>query len=280
MTATPQPAIPANHNRLGEEVVYRMLVEWPMRRQFSRVWLKIEGALPDPASGPVICYMTHPSWWDGYAALLLHRKVFQRSFEGYLMMDERQLRRYRFFTWLGVFSVSLTDRREAARSLAYVAGKLAERRDRYLWMFPEGKLTPTERRPLRLYPGVARIAQQAGGATLWPVALRYEFRGEEKPELFIHCGPGHAAPPESSERDLLAAAHANLTHAADSLRDDVTNNPFEGYRLLMRGAAGINHIADALFAAVRPRRHSRSGRLPRTAPQGQSAPQADTRVRN
>lgn len=251
------PAIPANHNRLGEELVYRLLVELPMRRQFSRVWLKVEGPLPDPANGPLICYMTHPSWWDGYVALLLHRQVFRRTFEGYLMMDERQLRRYRFFTWLGVFSVSLTDRHEAARSLAYIAGKLAERRDRYLWMFPEGKLTPTERRPLRLYPGLARIAQQAGGATLWPVALRYEFRGEEKPEVFIHCGPAHAAPPEHGERSVLAAAHASLTHAADALRDDVTHGYFVGYRLLMRGAPGINHIGDALFAAVRPHRDSR-----------------------
>ncbi|MBC8163282.1 MAG: lysophospholipid acyltransferase family protein [Roseiflexaceae bacterium] len=263
MADYPLPAIPANHNRLGEELVARLLIEWPLRQQFSRVWLKIEGPLPTPADGPLICYMNHSSWWDGYVALLLHRAVFRRSFEAYLMMSEAQLRRFRFFTWLGVFSVSRADKQTAARSLAYAAGKLAERRDRYLWMFPEGKLTPIERRPLQLYPGVARIAHQAGGALLWPVALRYEFRGEEKPELFIRCGPGRAAAAATPEHEILDRATADLTTAVDCLRDDYTEQRFAGYRLLQRGAPGINHIGDALFAAIRPRRTDRSARPPR-----------------
>lgn len=256
-TSDELPAVPANHNRLGEELVYRLLVEWPVRREFSRVWLKIEGPLPQPAEGPVICYMNHPSWWDGYAAMLLHRMVFRRSFQGYLMMDERQLRRFRFFAWLGVFSVSLTDAAEAARSLNYITARLAERHDRYLWIFPQGKLTPNDQRPLRLYPGLARIARRAGGATLWPVALRYEFRGEQQPELFIRCGPAHHASAENTDRAIMSEAQRHLTHTLDMLRDDVLLDRLEGYRTLMRGAPGINRIGDALFAAVRFRRRSR-----------------------
>lgn len=248
---TDMPAIPARHQRIGEEVVYRLLVQWPFWRQFSRVWLKIEGPLPQPSDGPLICYLNHPSWWDGYAALLLHRMVFRRSFEGYLMMDIEQLRRFRFFSWLGVFSVDRGDSAEALRSVHYIGNKLAERRDRYLWIFPQGKLTPNDQRPLRLYPGIGRIVRRAGGAGLWPVALRYEFRGEQRPELFIRCGPLHAMPAQASEREVLRETQRNLTTALDRLRDEVNTEQFEGYRVLMNGTPGINRIGGALLGAVR-----------------------------
>lgn len=251
------PAIPARHNRIGEELVYRLLVESAVWQQFSRVWLKIEGPLPHPSDGPLICYLNHISWWDGYAAMLLHRKVFHRSFQAYLMMDERQLRSFRFFAWIGVFSVNRANPRETAGSVNYIAEQLAARRERYLWLFPQGKLVPSEQRPLKLYPGIAKIAHKAGGATLWPVALRYEFRNEQQPELFIRCGPLHYAPANQSEQVTLSAAERRLTEAVDGLRDDVTNGQLADYRVLMRGAPGINRIGGALLDAVRPRRSGR-----------------------
>ncbi|KAB8141926.1 glycerol acyltransferase [Chloroflexia bacterium SDU3-3] len=247
----PLPAIPARHWRLGEELVYRLLIEWPTRRSFSRVWLKLDGPLPHPADGPLICAMNHVSWWDGYAAMLLQRKLLRRTFQPYLMMDVRQLRRYQFFTWLGVFSVDLEDREQARRSVAYIARRLAERRDRVLWIFPQGEILPNDQRPLRIYPGVATVAQRAGGARIWPVALRYEFRNEQRPELFIRCGPPHAAP--AGERAALRDVRASLTAQVDALRDEVNAGQTQGYRLLMGGIPGINRLSDALTAAIRPR---------------------------
>lgn len=91
-----QPAITAHHNRLAEEIIYRLLVQLPARSTFKRVWLKIDGPLPHPADGPLIGYLNHPSWWDGYATFFLHREIFRRRFIPYLMMEESQLRAYRF----------------------------------------------------------------------------------------------------------------------------------------------------------------------------------------
>ncbi len=247
------PAIPARHNRLAEELIYRLLVRWPTWSQFDKVWFKLEGALPNPGDGPLICYLNHPSWWDGYVAMLLHRLVFHRSFENYLMMDEQQLRRYRFFAWTGVFSVRLNDVAEAGRSVAYISRLLRERSDRCLWIFPQGKITPNDQRPLRLYPGVARIVRKAGGATLLPVALRYEFRNEQRPEMFIRVGPAHRAPASASERAVSQEVRENLTRAVDALRHDVTQDQLDGYRVLLQGRTGINRISDALFGALRLR---------------------------
>src|SRR5262249_11056728 len=90
-------AIPARHNRAGDLLVYWGLVRAAIWSHFDRVWLKVAGPLPRPAKGPLIVYLNHPSWWDGYMAFVLNRIVLGDHFQGYLMMEEKELRRYRFF---------------------------------------------------------------------------------------------------------------------------------------------------------------------------------------
>jgi 1-acyl-sn-glycerol-3-phosphate acyltransferase len=239
------PAIPARRSRLGEALIYWALVRWAIWSHFDRVWLKVDGPLPHPADGPLIIYPNHPSWWDGYMCFLLTRMVLRGRFDAYLMMEEPELRRYRFFTWAGCFSVDRADPRSAARSVAYISRLLAARRTRALVIFPQGALAPNDRRPLEVYAGAARIARRAGGATLWPVALRYEFRGEQRPEAFIRAGPPHYAPADADARALTAEVAQRLTAAADALRDEVTAGDLTGYHVLLRGRAGVNRLWDA-----------------------------------
>lgn len=249
-----EPAIPARRSRLGKALVYRLLVLPATWSQFYRVWLKVEGPLPHPSDGPLIAYLNHPSWWDGYMAFLLDSMVLQQRLQSYIMMEERQLRSYRFFTWCGAFSVRPRDAEESARSIAYIARLLRERRDRILWIFPQGKLLPNDRRPLVVYPGAARIARMAGGALLWPVALRYEFRGEQRPEAFIRVGPAHYAAPERDEQEVTSEIGARLTAALDTLRDDVIHDHLDGYQVLLQGRPGVNRLFDAARGVLRLRR--------------------------
>jgi hypothetical protein len=240
------PAIPARHNRAGDALVYWGLVRSAIWSHFDRVWLRVDGPLPRPAEGPLIVYFNHPSWWDGYMAYVLNRVVLRDCFQGYLMMEEQELRRYQFFAWSGAFSVHRQDARSALRSVAYISQQLAERRDRALMIFPQGEITPNDRRPLVAFPGVAQIARRAGGATLWPVALRYEFRGEQRPEAFIRAGTAHHAPAGADARALAAEISRRLTAACDALRDEVNDGKLEGYRVLLRGRTGVNRMFDAL----------------------------------
>jgi len=240
------PAIPARRGRIGAALVYWALVRWAVWSHFDRVWLKVVGPLPHPSDGPLIVYLTHPAWWDGYMCFLLDRLVLRERFEGYLMMEESELRRYRFFTWAGCFSVDRHDPRSAARSVAYIGRLLAERPDRSLYIFPQGVLTSTDRRPLAIYPGLAHVARRAGGTTLWPVALRYEFRGEQHPEAFIRAGPAHYAPAGAGTRALTNEVEYRLTAAADALRDEVVAGQLVGYHALLRGRPGANRLFDAL----------------------------------
>ena len=113
-----QPSILARHSRAGEALLYWALVRSAIWSHFARVWLRVEGLIPSPADGPLIFYLNHPSWWDGYMAHVLNRVVLQNRFQAFLMMDERELRRFRFFTWSGAFSVNRQDARSALSSVA------------------------------------------------------------------------------------------------------------------------------------------------------------------
>lgn len=254
MKQNPLPAIPARHSWLGAQFVYWLLVRYAVWQQFDRVWLKVAGALPTPEHGPLIVYLNHSSWWDGYVAAILHREVLRQRFTAYVMMDEQQLKQYRFFSWIGAFSVDRAHPRRAWASVQYIGRLLAERRDHSLWIFPQGELLPNDRRPIAVHAGTARIVRLAGGATLWPVVARFEFRNEQRPEVFIRAGPAHHVPTDYDEKTLTAEIQQRLTAAADALRDDVCNDTLDDYRELLRGRPGVNRVFDAAMTRLGLRR--------------------------
>lgn len=249
----PGPAIPANHIPIAQELIYHTLVLPACRRQFSRIWLKLEGPPPHPADGPLIVYLNHTSWWDAYMLFLIYYRLLSRDFQNFILMEEKQLRPYRFFSWCGAFSIDRKRPGETERSVAYISQKLRQRRSRILWMFPQGNIVPNDLRPLVIYPGIARIIQQVDQATLWPIGLRYEFRGVQAPEAFISAGPYHAVNGAGNEQTLVEEITQRLTTTLDHLRDDVMHDRLDGYQTLIRGRRGIDQTFDRLLALL-PRR--------------------------
>jgi 1-acyl-sn-glycerol-3-phosphate acyltransferase len=244
MTPPIQPAIPAARNPIGAALLYWLLARPALRRWFDRVRVQLVGRVPLPSDGPLICYCNHPGWWDLYMVGVLERMILLRRFEMYGMMEEKQLRAYRFFTWGGAFSVHREDRREAARSLTYISYLLRERPGRALVIFPQGTITPNDRRPLRLYYGAARIVQQLEGAALYPITFRYEFRRKQRPEALMRCGPLHVVTPPVDVAALTGELSERLTASADALHDAVQADAMDGFRVLLRGSPGINHLFD------------------------------------
>jgi chlorobactene lauroyltransferase len=240
------PEIPANHKPIAQEIIYRAFVLPSLTGQFERIRLAMHGQVPSPQHGPLIVYLTHTSWWDAYMLFLISYRLLANGFQNYIMMEAKQLRVYRFFAWCGAFSIDRTLPGEAERSVRYITAQLRERQDRCLWIFPQGRIAPANRRPLVLYPGIARIVAQTGHATLLPVALRYEFRGTQKPEAFIACGPCHQVETGDSETATLEHLTKRLTTIADQLHADLCAEQFEGYQTILTGRQGLNHWLDSL----------------------------------
>jgi 1-acyl-sn-glycerol-3-phosphate acyltransferase len=239
-----RPAIPAAKNRPGYAAIYWLLVRRALWRQFDSVRVQIVGPLPRREEAPLICYLNHPAWWDAYMAALIDRKLLGYRFESYGMMEEPQLRAYRFFTWAGAFSVDRHNPREAARSVAYIGDMLQDKPGRALFIFPQGILTPNDQRPLTIFPGLAHIVRRVGGATLCPVALRYEFRGEQSPDAFIRLGPVHHAAAPVDIHTVTHDVQQRLTAATDALRDAVVADDMGQFRILLHGKPGINRLFD------------------------------------
>ena len=126
------PIIEARKNPVAEWIILQALVEGGLRRMFGTVWLHAERATlatlrgtPPAQRPPLIWVSPHPSWWDGYLAWLVNRRLGNR--DGYLMMDAEFLPRYRFFTWGGAFGVDRKNPRAALESVDYIAGLLRPR---------------------------------------------------------------------------------------------------------------------------------------------------------
>lgn len=229
--------IPARRNFLGE-----LLVFWLSRRGLWKSFraVRFRAAEPLPAAPgslvhPVIFYANHNTFWDGYLAHVVLRQVY--GLEGYLMMDLKQMRRFRFFRWAGVFSVDRENGREAMRSLEYIAGELNGGPGRALWIFPQGEILPQERRPLGFQSGLARLIRRVGPCYVYPVAVRYEFFREPQPEFLISVGAAcvFTGQEKLEPHRLTAELEAALETELDRLKADVDAGQLAGFVTIIKG---------------------------------------------
>lgn len=192
---------------------------------------------------PVLVFSNHTNWWDGLLAYLL--QPYMKGKEGYLMMEEKQLRHYRFFSRMGAFSVDLSGPTKAAASLRY-ALKLLQNKESLIWIFPQGKICPPQEE-IGVMPGTSFLAQKAGKVRLVPVAFRYEFFRENRPNALIEIGPPLHAEGVTDEKitQQIQALFTRVNVAAERQNvSDFTplfpprlsiNKKWEWVRLALRG---------------------------------------------
>ncbi len=169
--------------------------------------------------------------------------------EPYMMMDVRQLRRYPFFRWAGAFSVDQENGRGAMRSLDYIADELKGGPGRSLWIFPQGSIRPQERRPLEFHSGLARLIRRVGPCLVYPVALRFEFFGEQYPEILVDVGPARQFEAEEKiePRKLTAELDATLTAHLDDLREVANAGRLDGFITVVKGKGSTDTFVDSLM---------------------------------
>lgn len=178
---------------------------------------------------PLVIYANHSSWWDGLAAFQISRKV---GLESYLMMEEKQLKKLRLFRRLGAFSVVRENNREALKSINYAIETLRQNPGSALWIFPQGEITPNDARPLRFYNGLARIVKSLEKCSIVCAAMRYEFLGEYKPDIFIKIEKVElsAADLKHKPREISENLSVRLTDTLDELKTDVLNASLSKYK--------------------------------------------------
>ena len=236
--------IKASKNRLFESL-FSYYNTRLLRKHFYKIFISgEENILSLHKRKPAILYANHSNWWDGLAVFYLSKKLW--NIDAYVMMDIEQMQKYRFFKRVGAFSVNRGNAKEAMESIEY-AVNLLKNRQRVLWIFPQGTMLPNDFRPIVFFNGISKIAQKLGEVNLIPVAFRYEFLMEQRPEIFISIGKAKSTGSFENIKDLTADLNDKLLKELDRLKNRVIKSEFSGFRTILQGRESVNKKVDTVY---------------------------------
>ncbi len=226
------------------EAVFRRYNQYLLKKHFNKIHLSgLEHMQSLDRSEPMIFYGNHCSWWDGLIEYFLATEVLH--VDCHLMMEEKQMKRYRFFRKIGAFSVNRDSPREAVTSMRYAAS-LFDRPNRLLWIYPQGRILPADYRPLGFYSGVSRIVQMTGREVqVVPFVRRYEFLMQQRPEVFIAIGAPQKIKKMENSKALTVQLEDRLTRMLDDLRCRIAKQEFAGFYDVLVGRRSTNETFDA-----------------------------------
>lgn len=234
--------IPAKKEPTLDKLLYYVLLGMLRKRFFAIDVHGLEHLQNLEKHRPAVGVATHTNWWDGLMIFFLTRLQTAKHF--YCMMEEKQLRHYKFFTWIGAFSVDPSNPVRAAAGTLY-ATRLLRNPANFVWIFPQGKMTsPYEK--IEIQPGADFLARQAHNAQILPVAFRYEFFREDRPFVLIRIGKSFPAPECSGARILT-----ELQSLADTLEQDARTGDFTGYVRTLKPRLSANKRWEWCLQAVR-----------------------------
>ena len=133
--------------------------------------------------GAILLIGNHFSWWDGFVARHVNKKVLKRKL--HLMMEEEQLSKRRFLCKLGAFSIKKNSR-SAQESLQY-ATDLLSKPENLVILFPQGKFQSMHQHPLSFESGWFRIIKKAPENTnVVFMASLVDYYASPRPSLHIY----------------------------------------------------------------------------------------------
>lgn len=205
---------------------WRRYVSYKIRSSFRAVWMS--GALPR-SDEALVLYANHTNFWDGFVA---HEVMRQAGRDPYAMMEEENLRRYRFLRRLGAFSVRRGSPSSARESLRHAAS-LLQRPGATVLIFPQGQIQPFET-ALSFERG-AELLSRLTKVRCVPMAIRYAMFEHEFPDVLVAVGEPHPG-------DAAEAMAQRLT----ALRDDLARRQSpDGLEPMVRGRASVAQRWDA-----------------------------------
>jgi 1-acyl-sn-glycerol-3-phosphate acyltransferase len=176
--------------------------------------------------GPLLVVCNHTAYWDSMLAIAL--VTGELRLDGYALMEASNLRRFPFLGRVGGFGVERDVPGDGERVLAYGAERLSGP-GRVVWVFPQGREAPAERRPLVFRRGAAvmaleasKRAERAGAAPVrWvPAAVSYVYGREPRATVFLRFGTPQVVPSEAGPEAVAEQQAAAVTALLDALRAD------------------------------------------------------------
>lgn len=153
-----------------------------MAMRFKRVHVNCSYR-PDGKS--TVYFLNHNYWWDGLIPLYLNHRLFKQRARAF--MEDKQMKKHRFFSKIGAFSINLDDPRSAISSLRFAVDSLSTPNSG-MYIYPEGKIMPPESQVKPFKHGLAWLAQHCAEVDFVPVAIHIDYSKQSKPELHLRVG--------------------------------------------------------------------------------------------
>lgn len=171
-----------------------------------------------------IFYANHCCWWDGIIGYTLCRKVFGTN----MRMIVRELHRFPLLSKIGAVSVDKSNPYASLKTLNYCTEFLSHPSNS-LFVYPQEIVMPPDFRPIEFAGGISYLCKKLEGVNLIPIAHRYTFLREDRPEVLIEIGKPIVINGVSNRKKLTELLEQEFTLLLDNQKKDISNGNLNGY---------------------------------------------------
>lgn len=164
------------------EVVF---LPWMRRRVRVRLAGLPDGLSPDM---PLLIVANHVSWWDGFVLREIHRRL-RPAAPLRVVMTEAELRRHPVLGWIAAIPMRPGSASSVLATFRRLRRLREVRSDAVVLFFPQGRIWPSQRRPLGFERGVSTLARTLAPVQVLPVGLHMEPLAAVQPVIFASAGP-------------------------------------------------------------------------------------------
>ncbi|MFM1801945.1 MAG: hypothetical protein RJA81_1297 [Planctomycetota bacterium] len=225
----------------------RKMIQYKVRTSFhsclGQGLENLRTAYTDHPETGVLAVANHSNWWDFLFGLWLNEFL---KVDGYGMTEHANMVKYGFFRRVGIYSMERSDPASTRASLDYTV-ELLQRPGSLVWMMPQGRILCNDIRPLDFQDGLRLLARRARRLVMIPLALRYEFWQDEKPEACVRFGVHEVVEwSKQSANSLVDHWQNRVTEELDILRIDTLSQDLSRFETLQRGPRSINERMEGI----------------------------------
>ncbi len=171
-----------------------------------------------PSGKSTVYYLNHNYWWDGLIPLYLNHRLFKQRARAF--MEDKQMKKHRFFSKIGAFSINLSDPRSAISSLRFAIESLSQSNSG-VYIYPEGKIVPPAPKVQPFKGGLAWLAQKCPDIDFVPIAIHIDHSKQSKPELYMMVGNPIKSDSTRTKNELTKEFEKELNSLMSDLLDQI-----------------------------------------------------------
>jgi len=218
--------------------LFQRVVRSYFKRHFRAVMAQQKELLAQ-ATGPLIVYANHSSWWDPMVSILLAQMLLPGR-RHYAPMDADALKKYPILSKLGIFPVEMSSARGAAQFLRTSQAILAD--GGVVWITPQGRFVDPRETELGFKPGLGALAVRVPEVKLLPLAIEYTFWNERLPETLLRFGQTVGMAAGTSSEQATMQLESALAKVMQELRTSSLMREASAFDVLLTGARGTGGL--------------------------------------